>query len=656
MTLYTSYEILHTLSMATLSRIPENPILSPNPNHSWEKDAAFNGCVVFANGKYHMVYRAYSETTKHNGIDMHVSSVGYAQSDDGIHFSEHRQIITPTEDFEIYGCEDPRITFMDGKFYIFYTALSVFPFAAYGIKLAVAVTSDFQTFEKHPVTTFNSKAMGLFPERIDGKMAVLVTMNTDLPPAKIALAVFDRPEDLWSPAYWTQWYDNANDHIIHLLRDARDQVELGAPPLKTDQGWLVIYSYIKNYFSGDKVFGIEAALLDSENPRKVIGRSALPLLTPEAPYELEGVVPNIVFPSGALIKNDLLYVYYGAADTRVCLATMHLASLLDQIRPIELPETTPDTNPRKFARFLGNPILKPLPELDWEKQGTFNPAAIYEGGKFHILYRAQATDGTSTIGYASSTDGFRIDERLNTPIYTPRESFEMKSHPGNSGCEDPRITKIGDRLYMTYTAYDGTNPPRVALTSITVDDFLQKNWKWEKPKLISPPGVDDKDACIVKRVKGDGYIAFHRLGDAMWVDFLRDLDFPERKYLTGGIIATARKDRWDNVKVGIAAPPLETEHGWLLLYHGVSQPGFRYEVGAMLLDYEDPREILGRTDEPIFEPKEQYELQGIVPNVVFPCGAVVKDGTIFIYYGGADTVLGVATMSLQVLLDILLGK
>ena len=640
--------------MATLTRIPENPILSPNPDHEWEHDGAFNGCVVYVDGTYHMVYRALSSTKQQDGVTMKVSSIGYCKSVDGVHFTDQRQIITPSEDWEKYGCEDPRIIYMDGKFYIFYTALSVYPFAAYGIKLAVAITIDFQNFEKHPVTTFNSKAMALFPEKINGKMAALLTINTDLPPSKIALAVFEKPEDMWSEHYWTEWYENANEKIIHLLRDARDQVELGAPPIKTANGWLIIYSYIKNYLSNDKIFGIEAVLLDIQDPRKVIGRTTLPLLTPEETYELEGDVPKVIFPSGALVKQDRLYVYYGAADTRVALASMHLASLLDQLKPVENPTVIP-IDGKEFTRFEGNPLIKPLPELDWEKRGTFNPAVLYESGKFHILYRAQSSDGTSTIGYATSTDGFHIDERLSTPIYTPRESFELKSHPsGNSGCEDPRITKIDERLYMTYTAYDGTNPPRVALTSIALHDFLQQRWEWEKPKLISPPGVDDKDACIVKKVRGEGYVAFHRLGDAMWLDFLRDLDFPEKKYLTGGIIAQARKDKWDNVKVGIAAPPLETEKGWILLYNGVSQPGFIYKVGAMLLDYDDPRKVIGRTDRPLFQPTEQYELEGAVPNVVFPCGAAIKDGIIYMYYGGADTVLGVATMSAQTLLGILL--
>ncbi len=642
--------------MATLTRIPQNPILSPNAAHEWEQEGAFNGCVVHVGETYHMVYRALSSKKQQNGVCMNVSSIGYAKSSDGVHFTDQRQIIVPTEDWEKYGCEDPRITYMDGKFYIFYTALSVYPFAAYGIKLAVAITTDFQTFEKHPVTTFNSKAMGLFPEKVNGKMAALLTINTDLPPAKIALAVFEKPEDIWSEQYWTNWYEDANDQIIHLLRDARDQVELGAPPIKTDSGWLVIYSYIRNYLSNEKIFGIEAVLLDLKDPRKVIGRTTLPLLTPEAPYELQGIVANVIFPSGAVVTDDLLYVYYGVADTQIALATMHLGSLVDQLKPFNQPTLLPDTNSKKFVRFEGNPIIKPFAEIEWENQGTFNPAAIYEGKKIHILYRAQAQDNTSTVGYASSTDGFHIEERLPVPIYIPRESFETKTHPGNSGCEDPRVTKIGDRIYMTYTAYDGTNPPRVALTSIAINDFLEKKWNWEKPKLISPPGVDDKDACIVKKVKGDGYVAFHRLGDALWLDFLRDLDFPERKYLTGGIIAQARKDKWDNVKIGISAPPFESEYGWILLYHAVCQPGFVYKVGAMLLDYDDPRKILARTDEPVFEPQEQYEVEGIVPNVVFPCGAVVKDGIIYMYYGGADTVTGVATMSLQTLLAVLLKK
>ncbi len=646
--------------MTALIRASENPIIIPNPETDWEHDGAFNGCVVYAQGVYHMVYRALSSPKKQNGINnMQVSSVGYAQSQDGINFTDRRMIISPSENWDIYGCEDPRIIYINEKFYIFYTALSAYPFSAFGIKLGVAITKDFKNFEKHPVTTFNSKAMALFPEKINGKLTAILTKDTDQPPAKLTIAEFDKEEDIYSPEYWDKWQTTANSHIVYLLRDIHDQVELGAPPIKTERGWLVIYSYIKNYTSNNKIFNIEAVLLDLNNPRKILGRSKSSLLNPKEKYEMDGNVKNVIFPSGAVVKDGKLSVYYGAADTVCALATCDLNALLNDLLAEEKPHE--EVNPRRFTRFDENPILYPVPELEWKKAGAFNPAAIYLEGKVHIIYRAQANDGVSVLGYASSKDGLHLDEVLDYPIYTPRENFEKKLNPdknktGNSGCEDPRITRINDRLYITYTAYDGHNPPRVALTTISVSDFLNKNWSFDKPKLISPPGVDDKDACIIRKVNTNGYLAFHRLGDVIWMDHLRDLDFPDKKYLSGGIIAQARKDKWDNVKVGIAAPPIETEHGWLLLYHGVSEPGFIYKVGAMLLDYNEPKNIIARTDEPILEPKKPYELSGRVPNVVFPCGAAVVNDTLFIYYGGADTVTGVATMSLKILVEDILLK
>jgi len=644
--------------MTQLKRHPDNPILNPNPDHHWEKESAFNGCIALGpDNTYHMVYRALSDQKQQNGVTLNVSSIGYAKSDDGIHFKDQRQIIFPEFDWEIYGCEDPRITYIDGKYFIFYTALSMYPFAPYGIRLAVATTQDFKTFKKHPVTTFNSKAMGLFPEKINGKYAALLTMNTDIPPAKIALALFDKEEDIWSPFYWTDWYENPNTHLLHLLRDIRDQVELGAPPIKTDYGWLFIYSYITNYMSDNKQFGIEAVLLDLNNPTKILGRTRDTLLKPEKDYELHGIVKDVIFPSGALFKNDEFMLYYGAADTRTCVASCKTNDLLDEIRPQKKTgKEIATAQDKKFVKYLSNPIIKPTMELSWQKKGTFNPAIIYLDNKVHIIYRGQSDSGVSVMGYASSRDGLHIDEHLHSPIYTPREEFEIKNESGNSGCEDPRISKIDDRLYMTYTAYDGSSPPRVALTSISIDDFLNKTWNWETPRLISPPGVDDKDACIVKATNSNKYIAFHRLGNVIWLDFLRDLEFPDYKYLSGGIIAQARKDKWDDLKIGIAGPPMETEKGWLLFYHGVSKSNKSYKVGAMLLDLDDPRKILGRTDEPLLEPTEPYETQGQVPNVVFPCGSAIINGVIYLYYGGADSITAVATMHLNTLLDILQNK
>lgn len=313
-----------------------------------------------------------------------------------------------------------------------------------------------------------------------------------------------------------------------------------------------------------------------------------------------------------------------------------------------------DSSTKKFVRYDSNPILTPSEKHDFMAKAVFSPTVVELEGKIYILYRAQSRESVSTIGLAISTDGFTIDENLKEPIYTPTQDFERGTKiDWNSGCEDPRITQLGDQLYMTYIAYDGTNPPRVALTSISVSDFLKRNWNWAMPKLISPPGIDDKDACIVKH-HGDGYLGFHRLGNAMWLDFLRDLKFPEVKFLTGGIVAQARADSWDNVKIGIAGPPLETDHGWLLFYHAVSNPGFKYKIGAMILDYDNPRITLGRSDMPLLEPETDYELYGQVPNAVFSCGSVIRDGVVYLYYSGADSVICVATMPLANLLDTLL--
>src|SRR3990167_8045452 len=451
--------------MAVLQRIEENPILKPNSKNTWEAQAAFNPSVVKDQAGYHLLYRALSFPEKHNGVELSFSSIGYANSRDGIHFENKRQLIVPKYDWESYGCEDPRITKLDNKYYIFYTALSLYPFSANGIKVGIAITEDFKIFRKHQVTPFNAKAMMLFPEKIDGKFAALLTAHTDLPPSKIVLAFFEKESDMWSPQYWKEWHADLNSHVIPLLRNANDQVEAGAPPIKTKAGWLFIYSYIQNYFSSNKVFGIEAVLLDLHNPLKVIGRTNR-LLAPEKNYELRGIVSNIIFPTSAILQDDEVWVYYGAADTVGCLAKIKLNDLLKA-----LTQTTSaafiksDQIKKGFARYNQNPIIAPRPELIWEQKGTLNPAALQTPEGVHIVYRAFSQDETSTLGYAFSRDGVHIDDRLPNPVYVPREAFEKKYHPGFSGCEDPRMTQIGDMLYMLYTAYDGTIP-RVAMTSI----------------------------------------------------------------------------------------------------------------------------------------------------------------------------------------------
>ena len=636
--------------MTEMRRSEENPILIPMSENTWEADGAFNGCPVHDGNKIHFVYRAVSAPQKISGFELPLSTIGYAFSNDGIHFKNRRQFIKPEYDWEQFGCEDPRVTKMNGKFYIFYTALSTFPFCSTCIKVGAAITNDFKKIkEKHLVTPFNSKAMSLFPEKVAGRYAVVLSVNTDLPPTRIAVAYFDREEQIWSPTYWEGWYSLLNDNIIPLERSPKDHIEAGAPPIKTKYGWLLIYSYIQNYFSPPAVFGIEAALLDINNPQRIIARTDKPLIVPQEEYEKYGKVPNIVFPTGALVKDGILHIYYGAADTTCAVATCKLDTLLEDMLEARIKQI-------RLNRFSGNPIIKADPKLAWQSRAVFNPTALYEYGRVHLAYRAMSEDNTSVIGYASSGDGYNFEDRPNEPLYTPREPFEAKFVPGgNSGCEDPRLTRIGDTIYMLYTAFNGRSEPRVALTYIKVDDFLARCWNWSRPILISPPNVPDKDAAIFpKKIKGK-YAFLHRLGVSIWLDYVDDLQFGDNKWLKGNVIMSPKDELPDTEKIGISGPPIETKEGWLLLYHCVSrktQP-MTYYVAAALLDLKDPSIILARRKVPILQPETPYELYGQVNNVVFPCGAVVIGEDLFVYYGGADSVIGVATMKLTELLNSL---
>lgn len=637
--------------MFVVKRSEDNPILIPNRDHYWEEFAAFNLCPIKRGKVIYGLYRAISAVDRMREPHQ-VSVIGIGKSTDGIHFTDREHFILPKEEWDQYGCEDPRVTFFEGKYYIFYTAISKYPLGPEGIKVAVAISKDLKKVdERHFVTPFNAKAMTLFPERVNGKITVIFSAHTDSPPAKTVIAQVNKIEELWSTSFWEKWNENIDDYVIDPSRNIYDHVEVGAPPIKTKYGWLLIYSHIQNYFEHpdklDRIFGIEALLLDLKNPQKIIGRTSGPILVPEEAYELSGYISNVIFPTGALLEKDILTIYYGAADTTACSARVNLTDLVSTM--------SPKTNERwQFKRYSKNPIISPKQEHVWEAKAVFNPAAIYLAGKIHILYRTSSPDNTSCFGYASTKNGFDIIERLADPVYVPRENFESKKiNNANSGCEDPRLTKIGKNIYVCYTAFDGIGPPRVAVSSITEKDFLAHIWKWEKPILITPAGFDDKDTCLFPEKLPGGYMILHRVANEMCGDYLKTLDFSVEAVKKCIRIIGPRTNCWDSAKVGIASPPMKTKYGWLLLYHGVSKSHNTYRVGALLLDLKDPAIVLARSTDPIFEPVEQYEKVGIIPNVVFPCGMVLKGKYIYIYYGGADTVTGVATMELDVLIKAL---
>lgn len=635
--------------MSEIRRSAKNPILAPNPNKAWESEATFNCCPIVVADRVHLLYRAVCPSQMVGDKKIPLSTIGHALGTDGIRFGYRRQLIKPEYDWEQFGCEDPRVTKVGNRYFIFYTAISTFPFNSEGIRVGLAITKDFQEIEaKHPVTTFNSKAMTLFPGRVGGKLAALLSVNTDKPPAKIGLAFFDHEEQIWAPEYWEGWYTFLDRHVLDLERSSSDHVEVGASPLKTPNGWLLIYSHIQNYFHPPATYGIEAVLLDLNDPTKILARTEEPILLPEYWYEKYGVVPNVIFPSGALIMGKSLHIYYGAADTTCAVATIGMNDFM---------KTLSRMPPRiQLERFDGNPIIEPRTDHPWEAKAVFNPGAIRENGKVHIVYRAMSPDNTSVLGYASSKDGFTIDERLDEPIYLPRADFEQKLVPGgNSGCEDPRLTVLEDTVYMCYTGFDGRHDPRVALTSISLTDFLAKQWNWSKPILISPPGTMDKDAAFFPRKFEGKFAILHRLGKGIWLDMVENLGFKDDNWLMGNVIMSPNQEPAGTEKIGIAGPPIATEAGWLLIYHVVGKKETVYYYSkAALLDNENPSRVIARGKIPIIEPQMRYEKEGVVPNVVFPCGAVVINDKLFVYYGGADTVIGVATIGLPELLGSLL--
>ncbi len=291
-------------------------------------------------------------------------------------------------------------------------------------------------------------------------------------------------------------------------------------------------------------------------------------------------------------------------------------------------------------RFSNNPLLEPIPHHPWESSAVFNPAAVDINGKVYLIYRSTSNDGRSYLGLAISNNGLTIDERLPEPIYPLRSIYELPKAPHVlGGTEDPRVTRIGDVLYMCYTAFDG-NLPRLAFTSITVNDFLNRNWStWTEPKIISPNDTPDKDCALFPEKINGKYVFIHRLGTDIMIDTVDDLEFKDKTYLGTKAVIESHPGQWDGKKVGISNPPIKTEKGWLVFYHGVSDVDGSYRVGTLLLDLQDVIKVIARTTSPIFEPEADYEKVGIVNNVIFPCGHVIKGNDIYLYYGGADKVV-----------------
>jgi len=314
---------------------------------------------------------------------------------------------------------------------------------------------------------------------------------------------------------------------------------------------------------------------------------------------------------------------------------------------------------------ISMPVIYPSEENHWESVATFNPAAIKLDGKIHLLYRAIGRDSISRIGYAFSEDGVNF-KKYPKPVYEIQfdhepggcnieKSFVSSRWGCNFGCEDPRATEIKDdsKIYMCYVFFDGKSNPKIALTSIYTHNFARK-WEWEEAKIISPPGITVKSACILPEKVNNHYVVFFRIFPSIFIDFIRDLrDLDGKsKFLQPKHMIPPRKGKWDSLKIGMGAPPIRTREGWLGIYYGVDEkdPYYRYRIGAMLLDSKDPTRVICRSDAPILEPEPPYE-----DRIAYPCGAVVNGDRLYVYYGANDKFVCVATAYLDEFLDGLLN-
>jgi predicted GH43/DUF377 family glycosyl hydrolase len=304
----------------------------------------------------------------------------------------------------------------------------------------------------------------------------------------------------------------------------------------------------------------------------------------------------------------------------------------------------------KLKRVNG-PILEAIPKHGWESRAVLNPGTVREGNIVHMLYRAVEGDNFSTIGYAKLSSEGKVLERLSTPVIKREWPIEKK------GVEDPRIVLFEDRYYIFYTGYDGEKPregENARVMMAETNDF--RNYR--KIAMVGPD-KQDKDAFVFPEKIG-GKVAFmHRIVPNIQIAFFEDIKHlaqPEKNYWPDHLkqlekyTAMYREFDWETSKIGGGPPPIRTDAGWLLIYHGVDN-NFVYRAGAALLDEKNPLKVLARLPYPILEPEKEYERIGDVNMVVFPEGTAIFEDELQVYYGGADKVVGLGVGKLSHLIN-----
>ena len=322
-------------------------------------------------------------------------------------------------------------------------------------------------------------------------------------------------------------------------------------------------------------------------------------------------------------------------------------------------------------------------ETNFECEGVLNPAVIKHNGEIHLFYRAVGKGNYSTIGYCTLNHPTEVGTRMDNPILIPEHPYEK------NGMEDPRIVLINDEFMMTYTAYDGVNALGALLVSNDLKKFTKKgvivpkltypnfsklaeskkdinekylryneHWKshgqldtnfllWDKNLIFFSEKINGY-FYFMHRIKPDILITRVKeladLTSSFWIDYF--MHFQD-------CIMISPKHTHEISYVGGGCPPIKTTKGWLIIYHGVHDEveGYIYSSCAALFELDNPHIEIARLPYPLFQPKELWEIKGIVNNVCFPSGAIVEDSTLYIYYGAADERIGCASTNINELIE-----
>lgn len=620
------------------------PVVTPSPEIAWASGAAFNpGAALDDDGTLRLLVRGVAAghrrvaTARDDpyepdfGYEGYVSSLGIAtRMADGSFALDDEPLIAPVSGGpDALGCEDARVTRLGDRYYITYTALSEpAATATAGAGIGLATTSDWRTIERHgrigpPV---RDKDAAVFPGLVRGRVAMLHRIAPD-----IQVALFEDEEELMAPsdAFWERHLRLLDESVVMRPVEPWEAKKIGAgpPPIWTPDGWLLIYH------GADRrhVYSAGVALLDLDDPTRVMARSRYPVLTPELPFERRGDVPYVVFPEGAVVEDDTLHVYYGAADSVVGHAQAPMVDVLallhEEQHQWRFPRVYLDfgghlEHPRTLAAegvvpverlHEGRPVLEPIADHAWESRVVFNPAAVLvddraeltalmerweltdaerdvlrrAGGACVMLYRAQGTDfardtphGTyqaSSLGLAVFTPDLALVRRWPLPVLAPEESFH------DLGLEDARCAKVGDMYFLHYTGYsssgriDESSGGRIQLCLATTRDFL--GWELHGPlEVDAAPSQenavnqhDDKNGALFPEPVDGKWLLWHRpmSGAHPMAMHLAEADRPEGPWRSRGCVMASHRFREQaHSWVGAAGPPIALGGGlFLALYH-----------------------------------------------------------------------------------------